>query len=37
MLAAFCGSLAVTLAIVELTRRIAPQRALFGMKASRVS
>jgi glucan biosynthesis protein C len=36
MLVIFFGSLAVTLAIVELVRRIAPLRALFGMKAARV-
>jgi hypothetical protein len=35
MLVIFFGSLAVTLAIVELlVRRIAPLRALFGMKRS---
>ena len=34
MLVIFLGSLAITLAIVELIRRIAPLRALFGMKAT---
>jgi surface polysaccharide O-acyltransferase-like enzyme len=35
MLVIFFGSLAITLAIVELIRLIAPLRALFGMKAAR--
>ena len=34
MLVIFFGSLAITLAIVELIRRIAPLRALFGMKVA---
>jgi surface polysaccharide O-acyltransferase-like enzyme len=36
MLVIFFGSLAITLAIVELVRRIAPMRALFGMKPARI-
>jgi surface polysaccharide O-acyltransferase-like enzyme len=35
MLVIFSGSLAITLALVELIRRIAPLRALFGMKVTR--
>jgi len=35
MLVIFVGSLAVTLAIVELIRRIPPLRLLFGMKAAK--
>jgi hypothetical protein len=35
MLVILLGSLAVTLAIVELVRRLAPLRALLGMKGSR--
>jgi surface polysaccharide O-acyltransferase-like enzyme len=35
MLVIFFGSLAITLAVVELIRRIAPLRELFGMKETR--
>jgi hypothetical protein len=35
MLVILLGSLAITLTIVELIRRLAPLRALFGMKGRR--